>query len=127
MLTANFRSFSLIGDQIGSPSRFTSSAGFLLKKIVGGSAFTPSMFLGMIWLRSIMASTRSRPITRSSFGIALSISVTTSRSCSLGRVGKLDSVILNSLKSTRRSDTATFVSASIFMLPRAGLVAPFAW
>ena len=94
MLTANFRSLSLIGDQIGSPSMFTSSAGFLLKKIVGGSAFTPSMFLGMIWLRSMLASTRSSPITRSSLGTVLSISATTSRNCSLGRVGKLDSVIL---------------------------------
>ena len=126
MLTANFRSFSLIGLQIGSPSRFTSTAGFLLKKIVGGSAFTPSMFFGMIWLRSTLASTRSRPITRSSSGIALSISATTSRICSLGSVGKLDSVILKSLKLTSRSDTDTFVSASIFTLPRAGLVAPFA-
>ena len=36
MLTANFRSFSLIGLQIGSPSRFTITAGVLLKKIGRG-------------------------------------------------------------------------------------------
>ena len=68
VLTANFRSLSLIGLQIGSPSRLTSTAGVLLKKIVGGSAFTPSTFFGMIWLLSTLASTRSSAITRSSFG-----------------------------------------------------------
>ena len=47
VLTANFRSFSLIGLQIGSPSRFMITAGVVLKKIVGGSAFTPSTFFGM--------------------------------------------------------------------------------
>ena len=73
VLTANFRSFSLIGLQIGSPSRFTSTAGVLLKKIAGGSAFMPSMFFGMIWLLSTLARTRSRAITRSSSGIAFSI------------------------------------------------------
>ena len=31
---------------------FTSTAGVLLKKIGGGSAFTPSTFFGMIWLLS---------------------------------------------------------------------------
>ena len=38
----------------------------------------------------------------------------------------MDSVIRMSLKLTRRSDTETFVSDSIFTLPRAGLAAPFA-
>ena len=47
VLTANFRSFSLIGLQIGSPSRFMITAGDVLKKIAGGSDFTPSTFLGM--------------------------------------------------------------------------------
>ena len=89
MLTANFRSFSLIGFQIGSPSMFTSSAGFLLKKIGGGSAFTSFTSLGMIWLLSMLASTRSREITRSWSGIALTISATTSRVSSFFTVGKL--------------------------------------
>ena len=47
VLTANFRSFSLIGLQIGSPSRFTITAGDLLKKIAGGSDLTPSTFFGI--------------------------------------------------------------------------------
>ena len=93
---------------------------------MGGSAFTPGVSFGMIWLRSTLASTRSRAMTRSSSGIDFSISATTSRICSLGSVGKLDSVIRKSLKLTSRSETDTFVSASIFTLPRAGLVAPFA-
>ena len=46
----------------------TSTAGVLLKKIGGGSAFTPSTFFGMIWLVSMLASTRSSAITRSSSG-----------------------------------------------------------
>ena len=120
MLTANLRSFSLIGLQIGSPSRLTSTAFFLLKNTTGGSAFTPSTFLGMIWLRSMLASTRSRPITRSSTGIVLSISVTISRTCSLPSVGKLDSVIFMSLKLTSRASVAIAVSASSLMLPSAG-------
>ena len=71
VLTANFRSFSLIGLQIGSPSRFTITAGVLLKKIVGGSALMPSTFFGTIWLLSTLARTRSSAITRSSSGIDL--------------------------------------------------------
>ena len=66
VLTANWRSLPWIELQIGSPSTFTRTAGVLLKKIGGGSAFTPSTFFGMIWLLSRLASTRSRARTRSS-------------------------------------------------------------
>src|SRR5215207_2604219 len=66
VLTAYLRSFSLIGLQIGSPSRLTITAAVLLKKIGGGSAFRPSTFLAMIRLLSMLASTRSSAITRSS-------------------------------------------------------------
>ena len=87
---------------------------------------TPSTFFGVIWLRSTLASTRSSAITLSSSGIDLSISATTSRTCSRSTVGKLDSVILKSEKLTSLSDVDTFVSASILRLPRAGFVAPLA-
>ncbi len=74
---------------------------------------------------STVASTRSSAITRSSSGIAATISATTSRTCSFWSVGKLDSVIFSAEKLTSRSETETFVSASIFTLPSAGFVAPF--
>ena len=77
VLTADVRSFCGIGAQIGSPSMLTSTAGVLLKKIGGGSAFTPSTFFGMIWLVSMLASTRSSAITRSSSGTDAVISSTT--------------------------------------------------
>src|SRR4029453_3467665 len=73
VLTAYFRSFSLIGLQIGSPSIFMITAGDLLKKIVGGSALMPSTFFETIWLLSIFARTRSSAITFSSSGIPLSL------------------------------------------------------
>ena len=53
VLTANLRSRPFTSLQMGSPSKLTSTAGFLLKKILGGSALMPSMFLGMILLVSI--------------------------------------------------------------------------
>ena len=90
------------------------SAGFLLKKIGGGSAFTPGVSFGMIWLRSTLASTRSRAMTRSSSGIALSISATTSRVCSLGRVGKVG---LGDLPA-RRSLTSRSVARTPSCRPR---------
>ena len=126
MLTADFRSFCAIGAQTGSPSRLTSTAGVLLKKTGGGSAFTPSMFLGMIWLVSMLARTRSSAITRSSSGTDAAISASTVCNCSRGSVGKLGSVILKSEKLTRRSSTATLVSDSTLSVPSAGLAAPFA-
>ena len=126
MLTANFRSFSLIGLQIGSPSRFTITAGVLLKKMVGGSALMPSTFFGTIGLLSTLASTRSSAITRSSSGIALSICAMISRTCSFGSVGKFASTIFIALKLTSRSSSATFVSASSLIVPIAGLSSAFA-
>ena len=75
---------------------------------------------------STVASTRSSAITRSSSGIAATISATTSRTSSFLSVGKFDSVTFSTEKLTSRSATATFVSASTFTLPRAGFVAPFA-
>ena len=45
VFTAYFRSFPLMGLQIGSPSMLTITAGLLLKKIVGGSAMMPSIIL----------------------------------------------------------------------------------
>ncbi len=64
-------------------------------------------------------------MTRSSSGIVLSISATTSRTCSFGSVGKFDSVICSCVKLTSRCSTDTAVSASILTLPSAGFVAPF--
>ena len=125
VLTAETRSFCGIGFQIGSPSMLTSTAGVLLKKIGGGSAFTPSTFLGMIALVSMLASTRSSAITRSSSGIAAVISETIVLTCSRGTVGKLDSAILNSEKLTSRWSTATVVLDSNLRVPSAGLP-PFA-
>ena len=104
----------------------TSTAGVWLKKIVGGSALRPSTFFGMIWLVSILASTRSRAITRSSSGSDTVISETTALTVSRWRVGKLDSTILKSEKLTSRSSTATLVADSSLIVPRAGSLAPFA-
>ena len=125
MLTANFRSLSLIGLQIGSPSMFTRTAGVWLEKIGGGSAFTPSTFFGMIWLLSMAASTRSRAMTRSCGGTEVVTSAMTVRSCSFGSVEKFASTTRYLEKSTRRSATETDVSASICSVPSAGFVAPF--
>ena len=115
----------MIGLQIASPSRFTSTAGPWLAKIFGGSAFTPSAFFGRIWLLSTVASTRSSAITRSWSGIEATTSATTSRTSSFLSVGKLDSVTFSTEKLTSRSETATLVSASTLRLPRAGFEAPF--
>ena len=60
-------------------------------------------------------------MTRSSSGIALSISVVISRICSFCSVWKLASTIFIFWKLTRRSGTDTCVSASILMVPIAGL------
>jgi hypothetical protein len=91
---------------------FTRIAAFWLKKIGGGSAFTPSTFFGMTWLLSMAASTRSRPMTRSWAGTAVVTSAMTVRSCSFGNVGKFTSLMRYFEKSTSRSDTDTTVSAS---------------
>ena len=125
MLTANFRSFSLIGLQIGSPSRLTRMAGVSLKKIVGRVRLHPLDVLRddlapvdagqhavegdhALLVRERPCRSRSRPPA----------------SAPSARVGKLDSVILRSLKLTSRSAVDTLVSASILRLPRAGFVAP---
>ncbi len=126
VLTANFRSLSLMGLQIGSPSRFMITAGEVLKKMVGGSAFTPSTFLGTTWLLSMFESTRSRAITRSSSGSALSISVVISRISSFCSDWKFASTIFIFRKLTSRSGTETCVSASILMVPIAGFSSPLA-
>src|SRR5262245_40901061 len=123
VLTANFRLLSLIVLQIGSPSMLTITAGVLLKKIGGGSAFTPSTFFGTIWLLSRFASTRSSAITRSSSGSDLSMSDVISLTFSFGSVGKFASTIFMFEKLTSRSATATFVSASSLTVPSAGLSA----
>src|SRR5262245_41510080 len=121
VFTAYLRSLSLIGLQIGSPSIFTMIAGFLLKKIGGGSAFTPSWFFGTIWLLSILASTRSSAMTRSSLGMALSIPLTMSRTVSFGIEPKLASAIFRFSRLTSRSLVETLVVASILMVPIWGL------
>ena len=105
MLTANFRSFSLIGLQIGSPSRLTITAGVLLKKIVGGSALTPSTFFGTIWLLSTLARTRSSAITRSSSGWPSRSAPRPRDAAPSASVGKLASAIFRFLKLTRRSSS----------------------
>src|SRR5262245_43031448 len=120
VLTAYFRSLSLIGLQIGSPSIFMITAGTLLKKIVGGSALMPSTFFGTIWLLSMLASTRSSAITFSSSGIALSMASLIVRTWSFESVWKLASVTLMAVRLTRRSATDTFVSASSLTVPTAG-------
>ena len=74
---------------------FTSTAGVLLKSTGGGSAFTPSTFLGMIWLVSMFASTRSSAMTRSLSGTDAAISLTTVPTSSRLSVGKFGSVMLN--------------------------------
>src|SRR6476620_4468611 len=100
VLTAYFRSFSLIGLQIGSPSRFMITAGDLLKKIAGGSALMPSTFFETIWLLSMFARTRSSAITFSSSGTALSMASLIARTCSFGSVWKLASVTLMAVRLT---------------------------
>ncbi len=97
----------------------------MLKNTVGGSALMPSTFFGMIWLVSTFASTRSRPITRSSSDMDSEISVSRSRICSFCSVEKFDSVILNSEKLTSRLSSDTLVSDSIFSVPKAGCFAAF--
>src|SRR5262245_19811466 len=47
VFTANRKSLSEIGLQIGSPSMFTRTADRSLKKIGGGSALMPSRFFGV--------------------------------------------------------------------------------
>ena len=121
VLTAYFRSVPVIGLQTGSPSIFTITAGVLLKNTLGGSAFTPSTFFGRTWLLSMLASTRSSAITRACCGMPLVISATISCTCGLARVGKFDSVIRRTEKSTSRSVTDTLVSASALIVPSAGL------
>jgi hypothetical protein len=92
--------------------------------MIGGSALRSPVFFGMIWLLSMPASTRSSAITRSPCGIALLISATISCIWLLSRVGKFESVIVKTEKSTRRSLTDTLVWASAVTVPSTGLVAP---
>ena len=115
----------MIGLQMGSPSMLTRMAGLSLKKIGGGSAFTPSTFFGMIWLLSMAASTRSSAMTRSLGGTAVVTSAMRVRSCSFGSVEKFASRMRYFEKSTSRSATETAVSASICNVPSAGFAAPF--
>ena len=122
VLTANFRSFSLIGLQIGSPSRFTITAGVLLKKIVGGSALMPFDVLRhdaalvhvgehaierdhplVVWNRLVDRRRRSRaPVPSAASGSWLR-------------------TIFICWKLTSRSVTDTLVSASSLIVPSAGL------
>src|SRR6187401_1279569 len=103
---------------------FTRRAGVWLKKMVGGSAFTPSMFFGTIMLLSTLARTRSSAMTLSGIGM-LVISVMISCTCDLSSVGKLASVTFIAEKSTSRSDTDTRVSAVNLIVPSVCLGAPF--
>ena len=123
VLTANLRSTSLIGLHTGSPSMFTITAGVLLKNTVGGSDLMPSTVFGTIWLLSILASTRSSAMMRSSSGMALSIWAVISRTWSFASDGKLASVIVIFWNFTRRSARATLVSASTFTVPGVALSA----
>ena len=59
-------------------------------------------------------------------GMACWILATMARTSSFDTPGKFDSVSVIGEKFTRRSPTATEVSASIFTVPRLGLSAPFA-
>ena len=102
----------------------TRTAGVLLKNTVGGSALIPSAFFGMIWLASTCASTRSRPSTRCSSGTDSATSFSTSWICSFFKVEKFDSVTLKSEKLTSLVSTDTWVSDSIFSVPKAGAAAP---
>ena len=126
VLTAYLRSFSLIGLQMGSPSRLTITAAVLLKKIVGGSALIPTTVFGTMLLLSTFTRMRSSAITRSSFGKALVICATISATRSLASSLKLASVIFRFWKLTRRSSSATLVSASSLIEPSTGFSAPLA-
>ena len=63
-------------------------------------------------------------MTRSARGTAFLISSTAALTASFSRVGKFDSVIVNSEKFTSRSASATRVSLSILIVPSAGFGAP---
>ena len=81
----------------------------------------------MIWLLSMLASTRSSADHALLVGDRLDdLGHHLAESAPSCTVGKLDSVIckLEKLDEPLRDDT--FVSASIFRLPSAGFVAPFA-
>ncbi len=65
VFTANLRSFAAIGLQIGLPSMFTSTDSLVLKNTGGGSAFMSGTLRGVIWLESMLASTRSSAMMRS--------------------------------------------------------------